>query len=248
MDGRKNVTLVDPLDSLSLYVDHNRDGYGHSPAWPHSVFGPATGAPSIDVHRYPLAASVRTQHTLLDQGDILFIPNRWWHRIFSLPGRNVAYTIQAGLPKPHPAALDRHVGALSSFHLINFVLGWREAGRPRQTAPDQASTDAGGAADDAELASVPSKLSQCLMEPLPPLEANLDGLAVVHSRACDDDAASRTQTDAHERPCERWPTSLDVDPSNTRSVPTFGTSAEVLHQDCGGQEPFWSELNRALEG
>lgn len=90
--------------------------YGFSPIDPAAV----------DLTKYPLAAHTPTLHVTLSAGDVLFIPHRWWHVVSSLPGRNLALTIQT-MMRPPPSVEAQNLGMVS-YENLRWVAGWRRAG------------------------------------------------------------------------------------------------------------------------
>ena len=85
--GRKEVTLVDPVQSVLLYSDFAKTAIGTSPV----------DAAAVDLLRFPLAAQAELHVTRLGAGDILFIPMYWWHVVASAVGEqhmHLALTLQ----------------------------------------------------------------------------------------------------------------------------------------------------------
>lgn len=81
IDGYKETVLTEPIYSRELYVDfHNK--YGLAPLDPEYV----------DVERYPRTADPEYLVANTEAGDALYIPDSWWHTIFSYE-RNVALTM-----------------------------------------------------------------------------------------------------------------------------------------------------------
>lgn len=97
LHGQKRITLVDPAHSLYLYADFSR-AYGLSPINPSAV----------DIAKFPESLNVETRTALLSPGDVLYIPDKWWHAVYSLPGRNIAYTFQTSY---NDVALESHASA-----------------------------------------------------------------------------------------------------------------------------------------
>jgi len=118
IDGQKEVTMVDPLDSLYLYADHAMR-YGSSPIDPADV----------DLEQFPRAADVPVIAATLSAGDVLFIPHRWWHVVHSLEGRNLAYTLQ--LFTKRPAAVSLIPGnEYGTYYSIPYALAFRDSPTP----------------------------------------------------------------------------------------------------------------------
>ena len=115
VDGSKNAALVDPVESHLLYADHDDENYGHSPV----------DSKRVDLLRFPLAAHATIHNATLAKGDMLYIPQTWWHVIHSLPdSRNLAYTIQLHFPPPDASA---HLSdSRFSYYLIQKALRWRD--------------------------------------------------------------------------------------------------------------------------
>jgi len=127
LDGHKRVTLVDPAFSLALYADFSF-AYGHSPVEPIAV----------NTSLFPEAASVPAIEALLSPGDVLYLPARWWHFVDSLPGRNLAFTLQmeelmSGFPGLD-SAQGRIRRSLYSYSTIQRLALLREIGRRNSKA------------------------------------------------------------------------------------------------------------------
>ena len=143
LDGQKRVTLVSPDDSHKIYADFGLDdgvpSYGVSPIDPRAV----------DTATYPEAASVPLQRTTLSPGDMLFIPHHWWHVVESLAGRNLAYTVQASLPKPTRChSLAPRVAMSSSSPALSAQRRcWRGAEMPPELQPCLKLSDAHATCD-----------------------------------------------------------------------------------------------------
>tara|TARA_B100000214_G_scaffold285116_1_gene214632 strand:- start:2481 stop:3458 length:978 start_codon:yes stop_codon:yes gene_type:complete len=88
ISGQKKISLVDPEYSLNLYSDFS-DVYNLSPIDPKK----------IDISMYPEISNVVVKSTILNEGDICFLPYMYWHYIEGIPDntgtkRNVALTHQ----------------------------------------------------------------------------------------------------------------------------------------------------------
>jgi len=101
LEGRKRVTLIDPVDSVMLYADHV-ELYGTTPVEPTAV----------DLHRFPSIAQLPLQTATLSAGDVLYIPQNWWHIIDTEAGdtrRNLAFSLQFNFPSiPNVDATGSH--------------------------------------------------------------------------------------------------------------------------------------------
>jgi hypothetical protein len=73
--GRKRVWLVPPSASRAMYPSSKYDYRSTL-----SEVEPNTW----DIKRYPQFAEVRPAEITLEQGEMLFIPRGWWHRVLSL--------------------------------------------------------------------------------------------------------------------------------------------------------------------
>lgn len=71
--GKKSVILFPPSDAKNLYV------VGDKSLIPHF-----NCAMDILIQKYPLVKYLNGHQVVLDEGDILYIPNYWWHSITSL--------------------------------------------------------------------------------------------------------------------------------------------------------------------
>ena len=82
--GTKHVLLASPAESAALYSDYAR-AEGNSPI----------DATAVDLSRFPLAASATLHVADMREGDILFIPSNWGHRVTSHPHqRHLALAVQ----------------------------------------------------------------------------------------------------------------------------------------------------------
>lgn len=130
MDGQKDITLVDPVRSLEIYKDFGeQEQYTPMQDWSASHAGTSSGS-TVDLRAYPSAAAVPVETVLLSPGDLLLMPNRWWHLVDSLKParghrRNLALTFQAGLP--YPPHMRDESRAFFSYEMIDFSSSWRAA-------------------------------------------------------------------------------------------------------------------------
>ena len=93
LEGRKRVTLVDPVDSPMLYADHV-ELYGETPVTPEAV----------DLSRFPSVAQLSLFSADISAGDVLYIPQGWWHMVDTEAGdthRNLAVSMQFNVPILH---------------------------------------------------------------------------------------------------------------------------------------------------
>ena len=86
--GQKKVSLIDPEFSLNVYSDFG-EVYNLSPIEP----------TKIDISKYPEITKVEVKSTILNEGDICFLPYMYWHYIEGIPDstntkRNLALTFQ----------------------------------------------------------------------------------------------------------------------------------------------------------
>ena len=70
--GHKSVILVSPIYSNDLYADEART-LGVSDIDPKSV----------DLEKYPRVKNVRYVVANVEEGDIVYIPQMWWHQVIS---------------------------------------------------------------------------------------------------------------------------------------------------------------------
>ena len=70
--GHKVVLLVSPIYSTYLYSDKSR------------VLGVSDINPrAVDLEKYPDVMKVRYQQAIVEEGDIIYIPQMWWHQVVS---------------------------------------------------------------------------------------------------------------------------------------------------------------------
>ena len=80
--GSKTLLLVSPLQSASLYADDS-PLFGVSPIDPRRV----------DFDAFPRAIDVRYELAFVDAGDLVYIPQFWWHHVISHSGRQQAVAL-----------------------------------------------------------------------------------------------------------------------------------------------------------
>ena len=82
--GAKTVVLHHPSDAACLYPSGDRNAK--------SVFSNVD--PRLDAAttaaRFPDAAKCRPVIARVEAGDVLYIPNGWWHHVKADPGRNIS--------------------------------------------------------------------------------------------------------------------------------------------------------------
>jgi len=139
IDGFKRWSLVDPADALFMYVDHI---YHDEPVYGHCVFAES----GVDVRRLPRIRNVTVHEGLVAPGDILFLPNRWWHEVDTLSGRNMALLLQTELPPPD--RMRANSSSRFSYSLISHTLEYRADARAARGV-------------DSSLGGVPKTLASC---------------------------------------------------------------------------------------
>jgi len=86
IDGEKEVLMWHPNASAQLYMDHH-DKFGLSPV----------NCDRVDLQRFPEVANAPTYYARTRAGDMIYIPDGWWHVIRSHGGergRNVAIALE----------------------------------------------------------------------------------------------------------------------------------------------------------
>ena len=137
VDGVKELVLIDPIDSLTLYKDH-------APG----VYGSPLDLRQVDLSRYPAAAHATIYTVQLTPGDVLYLPSYWWHIVDSLPrrdpetcalppaGRNLMISLQFGHNKLLVGP-DSRKSASPTPTFSHDVLAWALAMRGRSAACEQ---------------------------------------------------------------------------------------------------------------
>ena len=82
IDGRKEVLLWHPKESSKLYMDHF-EKFGLSPI----------NVDRVDLERFPSLANATVYLANMSAGDVLYIPDGWWHVVRSYD-RNVAIAVE----------------------------------------------------------------------------------------------------------------------------------------------------------
>ena len=86
VQGKKRVILYEPDPDAAFYRLPFRSGNGRS-SWHVSRVG---SADSVDIETHPLFQQARAFEALMDPGDILFIPNFYWHEVHSLDSPSIS--------------------------------------------------------------------------------------------------------------------------------------------------------------
>jgi hypothetical protein len=84
--GRKRVVLYDPEPDCAFYRMPFRSSNGRS-SWHVSRIG---SVDSADYDAHPLFRQARAVESVVEQGDIVFIPNFYWHEVHSLDSPSVS--------------------------------------------------------------------------------------------------------------------------------------------------------------
>lgn len=82
--GHKRCVLFSPDQFKSLYpfpVHHPHDRQSQ------------VNLENLNLKKFPKAAELKGMHTILEPGDVLYIPVYWWHQIESLPKKGVTVSI-----------------------------------------------------------------------------------------------------------------------------------------------------------
>ena len=95
-DGTKRFILWHP--SQSHLIEDASCGWYNSTAGKEEQIEQFGGRPRLnfedmDLRRYPGWAALRWQEVTMHGGDCLFVPIRWYHQVFSAPGRNLGVNI-----------------------------------------------------------------------------------------------------------------------------------------------------------
>ncbi len=82
--GHKRVRLFSPADTVFLYMNDERRST--VPDFDHP-----------DLDQFPLIANATAWETVLEPGDVLFLPSYWWHEIrVDEPSVSLGFPVQAG--------------------------------------------------------------------------------------------------------------------------------------------------------
>lgn len=80
--GHKSVLMVSPVYSTHLYSDESR------------VLGVSDINPqAVDLEKFPNVMKVRYHRANVEEGDIVYIPQIWWHQVISRPERQQAVAL-----------------------------------------------------------------------------------------------------------------------------------------------------------
>ncbi|XP_021351709.1 lysine-specific demethylase 8-like isoform X2 [Mizuhopecten yessoensis] len=80
LDGTKELVLID-LKYADLI---------HADGWEEKESYSRVNVDRVDMHEFPKLQKVPWHKIVVNKGDCLFIPYRWFHQVHSLPGRNLA--------------------------------------------------------------------------------------------------------------------------------------------------------------
>jgi hypothetical protein len=86
VQGRKRVILYDPDPDCAFYRMPFRSSNGRS-SWHVSRVG---SADSADFNAHPLFRQARAVESVVEAGDIVFIPNFYWHEVHSLDSPSIS--------------------------------------------------------------------------------------------------------------------------------------------------------------
>lgn len=80
--GAKTLLLISPLYSHELHADETQ------------IVGVSMINPlSVDFERFPLAKNIRYEIAHINAGDLIYIPQFWWHHVISHSGRQQAVAL-----------------------------------------------------------------------------------------------------------------------------------------------------------
>tara|TARA_A100001015_G_C15031110_1_gene733281 strand:+ start:2694 stop:3515 length:822 start_codon:yes stop_codon:yes gene_type:complete len=85
LDGTKEITLISPKYDNNLYIPKNKKGKEENYI--------KVDIENIDYNKYPLMKNVQLKKIKLQKGDMLFIPDGWWHHVKSGVSRNLAVSL-----------------------------------------------------------------------------------------------------------------------------------------------------------
>lgn len=125
IDGVKRWTMVDPIHAVQLYADHVYPPPG--PSFGLQIFELS----GVDTLALPGIVDAPTRTARAAPGDVLYIPQRWWHEVENLPGRNLGVVLQTSFPPPK-AVSDASIApwkpGFFSRDLLRFAAAWRRDG------------------------------------------------------------------------------------------------------------------------
>lgn len=82
LNGHKRTLMVSPIYSKYLYADDAR------------VMGVCdVNTTSVDLEKFPDVTKVRYWEAIADEGDCVFIPQMWWHQVYSRKERQLAVAL-----------------------------------------------------------------------------------------------------------------------------------------------------------
>ncbi|XP_033750165.1 tRNA wybutosine-synthesizing protein 5-like [Pecten maximus] len=79
-DGTKELVLIDKKHADLIHANGWEEKEGYS----------RVNVDRVDMHEFPNLREVPWRKVVVNKGDCLFIPHRWFHQVHSLPGRNLA--------------------------------------------------------------------------------------------------------------------------------------------------------------
>lgn len=87
LSGSKLFVLFSPWETERLYPTPRRDGALNNTSQLGSVLNlqrnPRDNLPSGIKKKFPAAREAHCMLTIVEQGDAIFIPNGWWHEVFT---------------------------------------------------------------------------------------------------------------------------------------------------------------------
>ena len=85
LEGTKDITLISPKYDDKLYIPKDKKGEYENYL--------EMDIENIDYKKYPKMKRVLIKKIKLQKGDMLFIPNGWWHHVKSGESRNLAVSL-----------------------------------------------------------------------------------------------------------------------------------------------------------
>ncbi|MBB5020553.1 lysine-specific demethylase 8 [Chitinivorax tropicus] len=112
LHGQKAVWLIAPEASRHVYP------------YPGSVTKSQVSPDAPDLQRFPRFAQVDMQYAILQPGEALFIPHRWWHSVISL-SPSISLSHEFGeKTNLRELAYSIHMGGLSSWLTVSKDFFW----------------------------------------------------------------------------------------------------------------------------